>query len=417
MKKTIAILFLYGSLFCTAQKVFVLRNKLPIEREDEAIVLKRSQVESLTKFKIPGGKFPLLSNSKGEPIKSQVDDLDKDGIWDELLVLHSFRPKEKVTIRTTYVDAKQLPEINPRAHAQLSKLTPQKTFRPVTKELMPAGHKPTDFSTTTMPLYQTEGPHWENDRIGFRIYLDPRNAKDIFAKTTTKITLDAVGLPGNNYHQKDWWGMDVLKVGNSLGAGSLAFQVVDASGKKLSRLGDDVRLTSYELIADGPLRAIIRLTYTGCKLPGGKEIDVTDEISITAGQYCYESKVTVSHNVTMVTGIVNLLSSKAIQKKAAGYHILATHDKQSENQDHLGMAILVKDDFFDGFGEAPKTGNDKIQSTYYITSNLKANKFFLYRFYGGWEASDSRFKDENFFIDFLKGEAKKLSRPIRISRN
>ena len=53
------------------------------------------------------------------------------------------------------------------------------------------------------------------------------------------MVLDEVGTDtAKNYHQLSDWGMDILKVGTSLGAGALALQLQTNDGKdSLVRLG------------------------------------------------------------------------------------------------------------------------------------------------------------------------------------
>ena len=67
-----------------------------------------------------------------------------------------------------------------------------------------------------------EGPGWESDKVGYRFYLDQRNATDVFGKKIPDMVLQNVGLDGfDSYHNLQPWGMDVMKVGKSLGVGSI----------------------------------------------------------------------------------------------------------------------------------------------------------------------------------------------------
>ena len=91
-------------------------------------------------------------------------------------------------------------------------------FKPV--KSLKVDEKHTDHSFDI----QFEGPGWESDKIGYRLYLDWRNAIDIFGKKTDKMVLQNVGLDGfDSYHEMQDWGVDVLKVGDALGIGTLAF--------------------------------------------------------------------------------------------------------------------------------------------------------------------------------------------------
>ncbi len=417
MKKPalIFILFFISCMVKAQQGSIILKNPGSFYRSNEAVIISREQLENLTGKKIVQNKYPLFTSVNKEVVLSQADDFNNDGEWDEIILLYSFQPDEEVVLNINFVSSYEIPAIAPLAHARLAKLYNYNEFVAIGNEVMPLGHKPTDFSVTDLPLYQAEGPLWENDKIAFRLYFDNRNGKDIFGKTTGKMVMDSVGLPGNNYHLKDWWGMDILKVGSSLGAGALAISVKNIKGKEmLVRLGQDADKVSYELVADGPLRAIFRLHYNGMQILPGKKMDVTEEISIIAGQYAYQSKITVPQEAVLVTGIVNLYSRKVIQKKTGKFTILATHDRQSENQDYLGMAILVNNNSFSGFGETQKKESEQIQNTYYAKMKIKTSAAASFRFYGCWEATDKRFKDEAFFLNFLQAEAEKLSSPIQI---
>jgi hypothetical protein len=305
------------------------------------------------------------------------------------------------------------------AHARLKKKGVNDVYsNTLQKEIMPSKNPANNFTTTPIPYYQTEGPAWENDKVGFRIYLDLRNAKDIFGKTTSAMVMDTVGSYGDKYyhHFDERWGMDILKVGTSLGAGALAIQVKTPAGKDtIIRLGGDaVEQTSYELIKDGPQEAIIKLHYKNWKVLNNT-YNLTKDISIKAGNYFYESSVVINGlkgNEKLVTGIVNLKSSQSFTLNNKNTHILYTHDKQSENNDNLGMAIMVKQNDSPLFGETQKEGPG-ITNTYFTALNVKNNQPVVFRYYACWEATDTNFKNKDYFQRFLLNEAVKWSNEVK----
>lgn len=392
-----------------------LENTANMERKDEAIVISRKLLEKKS-GKIPEGKSVLIKKSSGEPLPSQMDDLDQDGKWDEVVFLVSFQPTEKIAVLFEFADAKKALVFTKKTQARMAKFNGEK-FEVVTHETMPKGHKQTDFSVTQMPLYQTEGATWENDKVGFRMYFDPRNGKDIFGKTTEKMVLQNVGLPGGDYHQKSDWGMDILKVGASLGAGAIAMVVKSKKGQdSLIQLGPNVEQTSYQLIADGPVRSIFKLSYKNWKALPTATYQVTEQISITAGTFFYESNISLAGgSPLLVAGIVNLHNTKKhLSFTTNNHHVLATHDKQSENNDVLGMAILCSKADFEADGETPKSGEEKILSTNYVKLKPKTGKPLSFRFYAFWEATDKRFADGIYFEKFLKTEIAQSNNPIQI---
>lgn len=89
------------------------------------------------------------------------------------------------------------------------------SFKKTNELKLPNSH--TDHSS----FIRYEGPGWESDKVAYRLYLDWRNAIDVFGKKTNQMILESVGQDGyDSYHKMQDWGMDILKVGNSLGLGS-----------------------------------------------------------------------------------------------------------------------------------------------------------------------------------------------------
>lgn len=403
-------------LICTgvlAQKKEVsFVNPSSFERSDELIVLSRAVIEKRV-GKLPAGSYIIVDIRT--PIVVQHDDLDGDGQWDEAAFLLSFAPGERKKATITVSPKPFTIKARVRANIHFAKKETAGYGDDLLNETMPAAHQPNDFTKNPIPYYQSEGPAWENDKVAFRSYFDTRNAKDIFGKTTSAMVMDTVGTFGDKYyhHYDPRWGMDVLKVGKSLGAGALALQVKEKGRDTLYRLGGpDMGVVSYQKLANGPVRAIFRITYKGWKA-GPQTLDLTEEISIWGGQYFYQNTVTVSGGKgKMTTGIVNLKSrqSRTLQKEDC--RILYTHDRQSEDSTLLGMGIIVRKKEFDSFSAAPNTG-EGITQTYTVAMKEKARPF-VYRFAAGWERTDPRFANAPYFEELLAAEAVKWSHPVKI---
>jgi len=95
------------------------------------------------------------------------------------------------------------------------------TFKNVQSLRVPESH--TDHSF----YIRYEGPGWESNKVGYRLYLDWRNAIDIYGKLTDTLVLPQVGQDGfDSYHKMSNWGADILKVAKGLGVGSIG-RVID----------------------------------------------------------------------------------------------------------------------------------------------------------------------------------------------
>ncbi|NII29808.1 DUF4861 domain-containing protein [Pseudoflavitalea sp. X16] len=397
----------------------VIENKDDVDRPNELVVLKRSELQSKVDSLTPG-KYILLQEG-GRPVVVQHDDLDGDGNWDEIAFLLplNFEDRKK-TLDISVSDAPATVKAVVRAHVRHMRKNADNTFgNDLAVDSIPAGQPATDFAKQPYPPFLTEGPAWENDKVGFRLYFDVRNGKDIWGKITSRMVLDEVGRDtANNYHAIADWGMDILKVGKSLGAGALALAVKTSAGKDtLVRLGNvNMGPVTYQKVADGPVRAIFRLHYPAWKiLDSVAPVSLTEEISIWGGQYFYESKVTINGapaGARLVTGIVNLHSKEAKNIDEPGYKVLYTYDAQSEKKDNLGMALLVSNEVFDGFITTPNANTD-IQNTYAVALKT-ARQPITFRFYAGWQSSDGQFDGESSFVAFLREEIQRKN-PVSIT--
>lgn len=189
-----------------------------------------------------------------------------------------------------------------------------------------------------------EGPGWESDMVGFRFYLDQRNAVDVFGKKTPGIVLPFVGVDGyDSYHEMADWGMDNMKVGSTLGLGSIAIW----DGTKATRVEKRDSVTSY-IPADGKVRAQVMTTYYGWDANGVK-CNLESLISIDAGNRASHMELKANRPIdNITTGIIKSKDSSLIlpvkDSGKTGWSYIATFGKQSLNNDMMGLAIFYRND-------------------------------------------------------------------------
>lgn len=387
---------------------------------EQKITLKNASETSLDTYLIPIAKsvfenvaenqLPLLTDKEGQTVPAQFDDLDGDGSWDELVLECTLKAGEAVSFTYEWIPANEYPSFKQKANVYLGYSAGRDgNFVSVSENERPEDHE----AMSTPYLYQYEGPGWESELVAFRSYFDSRNGKDIFGKTSPRLYVDSIGI-NENYHELQEWGMDVLKVGASLGAGALGMLKNDS----IYRLGDTPE-ASFQIIADGPLRAIFRLTYGGWDV-NGTAYELEETITIWGSKRWYESAVRLkggSGKDTLVTGIVNLKGIEPAGLVSPGWKILSAHGKQGENQDYLGMGLLVPEANFAGFTQAPKEGNGVTNThTAYLMPSGDAYRFV---FYAGWEGESQKFTDQKYFEEQLLTEALQLegSVDVEIGRN
>jgi hypothetical protein len=199
------------------------------------------------------------------------------------------------------------------------------------------------------------------------------------------------------------WGMDVMKVGQSLGVGSIGiFQ--DTIAVRVEKT-DSVTCTITE---NGPVYSSILTKYFGWKT-AVDTIDVESEISIHAGTRLTRELLHTSRDIDkFCTGLVKddkaELTRKEPSSNAVGY--LATYGPQSLNKDNLGIAVFFSSEAFNGFTE------DKFS---HIVKVKSAGGQLEYYFVAVWEGETDGIKTKDAFVFYLESVAKRLTNPISIS--
>ncbi|RNA63758.1 DUF4861 domain-containing protein [Chryseobacterium nematophagum] len=261
------------------------------------------------------------------------------------------------------------------------------SFKNVQELTIPESH--TDHST----YIRYEGIGLENNQIGYRLYLDWRNATDIFGKKITALSLPEVGQDGfESYHHDAPWGQDILKSGRTIGVGSYGrydeqndyvetFKMVKNTTAKVT----NTKEVSFATI-----------DYNGWKT-WGDVIDLHSKLSIFPKDRFVKVDLTLSASISgLCTGIVAIKSIPVKQRtsknKKWGY--IATYGNQTETKkdDNLGMVVFYPLENFDKYV--------KTKSTHTIV--FKKTKNVSYYFMGAWSLEPNGLTTEDSFYQDLE---------------
>ena len=243
-----------------------LKNPLKLDRKDVPIAIPRSSFAftdfydfdvtivdpALTPRPQPStvqlgnfGVHEIRAETNGRMIFHQLDDLDKDGIWDELFFITDMKPNETKTIYL-YMG------FNNR------------------------GWNPYTTSATMGSYVRHVVPFWENEYVGWKLWY-PADC-DVYGKRTPQLitsklslnNLDGYGVPFD-------MGSDIMSVGVSLGGGGIMMFDDATSPTGISRprftptkaksgiktafnVGQfsDTRY-SFDIVVNGPLRSMVKV--------------------------------------------------------------------------------------------------------------------------------------------------------------
>jgi hypothetical protein len=416
-KLSLLVLIVFFLLACSEKRTKItLTNKEDLALVDKPIRIARGEIDRLPKGKM----FPLVLN-ESDTIPAQLDDLNGDGEWDELFFVVNMPPQGKLNLTLSWQeDSIAFP---PRTSVRFGKRDGRDLpVRPLTSDTLLAseiharlGYQP----------YQTDGPSWENDRVGFRHYFDGRNSKDLFGKKVSYMSPENVGISAtgaveDNYHVMADWGRDVLAVGNSVGIGGINLMIGDSLSRIGTAAGDtvtNVEMATFNIVQEGPVRSIMDFNYFNWR-PLDRTYQVHERVSIWPGMYAFQNSVNVSGlqgDETLLVGLVNSNTRNPLKEILVNDRFVAllTHDQQTYDREWwLGLALILPRDIYEGNGEAPKEGI--FSNTFYGKLKITEQTPVTYYAVGCWELSDEGFRDPEYFEDYVINLAQQLSAEVDV---
>ncbi len=194
------------------------------------------------------GGHQLRAETNGHAIFHQLDDLDKDGLWDELFFQVDLKPNEKRAIYF-YIGQNDRGWNEHRTHAAIG-----------------------SYARHIMPF-------WESENIGWKIWFG--NSVDVFAKRKPMLmshrlymgNLDGYGVAYENHD----YGSDIQGVDDSFGGGAVCLfedpanptkassprftpaQAALATGSRFNAGQISDTRYAYEVVVNGPLRSMVRI--------------------------------------------------------------------------------------------------------------------------------------------------------------
>jgi hypothetical protein len=404
LKKIIITLLIFSVSFaCSAEsKSFkvLINNPSSIERSNEIVSISLNKIlEKYSDFDVKS--FDVYSD--GQKIPYQLEKINGEEF---ITVLLTLKPNAKSEIEFEYGKGIVPARFKNETYAELS---PKKggiyfegkfrgtEFENVTSYKVPSIHKDHDA------LFKYEGPGWESEIVGYRLYLDWRNATDIFGKKMRKLVLKEVGVQDtvakdDSYHNMQEWGMDIFKVGSSLGIGS--FGMWSSNKVNMVSVTDSVK---YNLLKNGPLKSEFTIDYYGWMVDN-KKYDLNANISINARCRLTKCVLTIDNAENLVTGLAKYDGTNFIKSsQSEGWQYIALYGKQSLADDDLGIAVLYN------AKDLIKQTEDKLSHVLVLRpSNSKVEYYFT----AAWIQEPNGIKNQNEFVNYLDNLLIKLNNPI-----
>lgn len=397
-------------------KFILFQNSSQIQLTDKGVSL------DLEKLDYPTGLFPLIKDSNGNVVPAQLDDLDADGMADEIFLVADFPPGEERKFSLEWISQPQ--EFEKRTAIRFGKREaadfPVKALQ---SDTLPKNGLPKSIGYQP---YQTDGPSWENDKVGFRHYFDGRNSKDLFGKKISAMSPKNVGINSqgaveDNYHVMEDWGRDILGVGNSVGLGGFALTIAGQPFRMGVTVNDSINYIEnsiFRIVSQGPVRSIMDFEYHNWTAGERTYPLVKERVSIIPGMFAFKSEVRIADlkgDETLSVGLVNIHNDKGVNEiiEFNDWIILWSHDMQSyEKEWYLGMALVLPKSAYLGYTEAQKSGD--LSNTYLAQLSIASDQPVSYYAIGAWELSDEGFRDAAYFEKYLRDFTSQLEAKVAV---
>lgn len=233
-----------------------------------------------------------------QEIPCQLDDLDGNGIYDEIVFLVDFEPQDKRRAEITYSEEVVAENRYPaRVHAQMWFKDNDKT-----KSYLEKKHIPTDsVSEVVDNMYSKmmhHGPAFENEMVAYRVYFDKKQSTDLYGKRKHQLEL-AEGLWYSSevpeLVKNRQFGDDIIMVGQTVSLGALRgwddslddpnYELNEPNSKKKDPcllMIEPFAWRQAQIVSKGPLRTIVDMNVKGWEYKG-RIINVKSRYILYAG--------------------------------------------------------------------------------------------------------------------------------------
>jgi hypothetical protein len=261
-------------------------NPNKVEVKNAPVVL------SLDNYKdIPVGKrADLAVYINGKQVSSQLDDLNNDGIADELVFMLDMQGGQTCPFTIKTILPAQRDSFPTEVYADLitkAKKGPKVFVRGV--------------SSTKNDMYNAmfhHGVAFESALIAYRIYFDNKSTVDVYGKKKQQLELAKTGWYPNDEQLAEGYGDDVIQVFDLVGVGT----VKGWNGTKATHI-DQFDKRTQRIVSTGKLRTVVESEVEGWQYEG-KKINMTVRYIMYARHRDVLAEVRASEDINfLATGV------------------------------------------------------------------------------------------------------------------
>lgn len=236
---------------------------IKVTNPNKAALKNAPVVVVLDKYKtIPAKERANLAvELNGKQISSQLDDLNKDGVADELVFLLDLKAEQTVPVLLKTIPANKRDSFPTEVYADM-------IFKPKGGKM----EFVQEMSSAKNDMYNQMHHHgvaFESALIGYRIYFDNKSTIDLYGKKKQQLELATTGWYPTDEQAAAGYGDDALRVFDAVGVGT----VKGWNGTKATHI-DKFAKRTQRIVASGKLRTVVESEVEGWQYEG-KKINMT----------------------------------------------------------------------------------------------------------------------------------------------
>lgn len=245
MKKYLLLLTAFAALGAFAQTETLrvkVTNTWNQPKKDEPVVVSLAK----KKFAVKSALVTL----NGTEVPCQLDDMDGDGRFDELVFLTDIEGGARQTFSIELSAQGKPRQYEPRVYAHMGLNDKYGKYPEITGIQAPGDSY----------IFKDVFPHGaevESELTAYRIYVDNRQNIDLYGKKNRRLELATTHFYSLQEHLDQGYGNDVLWAGGSMGCGTLREWDRQTGSPELI---DDVAQRGQRVVAYGPLRTVVEMT-------------------------------------------------------------------------------------------------------------------------------------------------------------
>lgn len=405
-KKILSVLMLAALCQASfAQKSFTVKVSNPTTetRKDQPVVLKLDAADDVQS---------AIVVVDGKEIPSQLDDLDRDGIYDELCFLADLAKKQVREYSVNLYNTGEPHAYTPRVFAEILLRNPKIKQKNKHDFYLNEISVPKSLKDPYHLLHH-HGVAFENELVAMRIYFDKRQTVDLYGKRKKQLEVEKTQFYTSEEQKKEGFGDDVLWVGNTFGLG--AFRGWD--GKKPTMI-DDVNFRTQRIVANGPVRTIVEVENRGWKVDARiPRVKMTTRYTLYAGHRDVDVDVLFNRNMKGVdfsTGIINVKNSVEFSDKKGlrgcwgADWPTGAKDSIGHKRETVGLGIYVPDQY-------RKSEEPADKDNYAFVIDTRENRI-SYKIVYTSDNEEFGFHNAKDWFRFLKEWRKEIEKPCEVVR-